>query len=163
MQRLTVRTEPRITPGTGSKKPSRMLVTLLTLAKLYLRRSPRSSLWSRPCGVVGFYVDLTLHERSGMLYRWGWVPLWGWSRMTTCFELKTWLPDPYFSSLFFLKYILGEWLQMSAVYFSCIFNAKATHTDENHQRKSFASGSPQSVCGGWGGGRGHGQWRPKRN
>ena len=59
MKQMTIRTEPRVLP------------IMLMFAKLCLRRSTRRSLWSQTCEGVGFSVDLTLHERSGMLYQSG--------------------------------------------------------------------------------------------
>ena len=60
MKQMTIRMEPRV------------LLIMLMFAKLCLRRSTRRSLWPQTCeGVVGFSVDLTLHERSGMLYQSG--------------------------------------------------------------------------------------------
>lgn len=108
---------------------SRMLAIMLRLAK------PRLGRPTRPvCVVAASWGRCILHRLDpslevGGARAVGWVPLWGWSRMTPYFEPKTWLPDSYFLSLFFLKYILGEWMLMSAVYFSFIFNAKAAHPD----------------------------------
>lgn len=42
-------------------------------------------------------------------------------------ELKIRLPDSYFLSLFFLKYIPKEMVTMLAVYFPFIFNASYTY------------------------------------
>lgn len=107
----------------------RMLAIMLRLVKSRSGRFIRFVCavvvsWGR-CILYGF--DFLL-EVGGVRVV-GWVFFWGWFRMIFYFEFKIWFFDFYFLSLFFFKYILGEWMLMFVVYFLFIFNVKVAYFD----------------------------------